>query len=53
MPAVNVSELLLVVGFVPKAAVTPPGKLDALSVTLPLNPLTGLTVTVIGLLVLP
>ena len=39
--AVNVSELVLVVGFVPNAAVTPDGKPDAESVTLPVKPLAG------------
>ena len=39
--AVNVSTLLPVVGLVAKAAVTPLGKPDAASVTLPLNPPTS------------
>jgi hypothetical protein len=45
--AVNVRTLELVVGFVPNAAVTPVGKPDAVSVTLLLNPLVGLTVMVL------
>jgi hypothetical protein len=45
--AVNVTTLVLVVGFVPKAAVTPAGRPDAASVTLPLKPLSGETVTVL------
>jgi hypothetical protein len=44
--AVNVTTLLPVVGLVPKAAVTPPGKPEAASVTLPLNPSTSATETV-------
>ena len=44
--AVNVTTLLPVVGLVPKAAVTPLGKPEAASVTLPLNPSTSATETV-------
>ena len=36
--AVNVNTLVPVVGFVPNAAVTPLGRPDAASVTLPVNP---------------
>src|SRR5215467_2469861 len=45
--AVSVSELVLVVGFVPKDAVTPLGKPEADRVTLPVKPLVGLTVIVL------
>jgi hypothetical protein len=41
--AVKVTRLLPVVGLVPKAAVTPLGKPEAESVTLPLNPFSGVT----------
>jgi len=41
--AVSVSTLVPVVGFVPNAAVTPLGRPDAASVTLPLNPPTSVT----------
>jgi hypothetical protein len=41
--AVRVSVLVEVVGFVPKVAVTPLGKPDAASVTLPENPPTSVT----------
>jgi hypothetical protein len=44
--AVSVSTLLPVVGFVPNAAVTPLGKPDAASVTLPVKPPTSVTVMV-------
>ena len=44
--AVSVSTLLPVVGLVPKAAVTPLGRPDAASVTLPLNPFAGTTAIV-------
>ena len=44
--AVRVRTLLPVVGLVPKAAVTPVGKPDAASVTLPANGLTSATVMV-------
>jgi hypothetical protein len=44
--AVSVNTLLPVVGLVPNAAVTPLGNPDAASVTLPLNPPAGVTVTV-------
>ena len=45
--AVNVNTLVPVVGFVPNVAVTPLGRPDAASVTLPLNPLTSCTVMVL------
>lgn len=45
--AVNVTELVEVVGLVPKLAVTPEGKPEADSVTLPVNPPEGVTVTVL------
>jgi hypothetical protein len=45
--AVNVTTLVLVVGFVPNAAVTPAGRPEAASVTLPLKPLRGATVIVL------
>src|SRR5690348_1143681 len=41
--AVSVSTLLPVVGFVPNVAVTPLGRPDAASVTLPVNPPTSVT----------
>lgn len=44
--AVNVSTLVLVVGFVPYVTVTPLGRPVAESVTLPVNPPTSVTVTV-------
>ena len=44
--AVNVTTLVPLVGFVPKVAVTPLGKPDAASVTLPVNPPVGVTVIV-------
>jgi hypothetical protein len=44
--AVKVTTLLPVVGLVPKAAVTPLGRPEADSVTLPLNPFTSVTVVV-------
>ena len=44
--AVSVSTLLLVVGFVANEAVTPLGKPDAASVTLPVNPPTSVTLIV-------
>lgn len=44
--AVSVSTLLLVVGLVPNEAVTPVGKPDAASVTLPVNPPTSVTLIV-------
>lgn len=46
--AVSVSTLVLVVGFVLNDAVTPEGRGDAESVTLPVNPSTGFTVIVLG-----
>ena len=45
--AVNVNTLVPVVGFVPNAAVTPLGRPDAASVTLPLNPPASVTVMVL------
>lgn len=45
--AVNVSTLVPVVGFVPNVAVTPLGRPDAASVTLPVNPPTSVTVMVL------
>jgi len=45
--AVRVSTLVPVVGLVPKVAVTPLGKPDAASVTLPENPFTSCTVMVL------
>ena len=45
--AVNVRTLEPVVGFAPKVAVTPEGRADVDSVTLPLKPLVGLTVIVL------
>ena len=45
--AVSVSTLVPVVGFVPNAAVTPLGRPDAASVTLPENPPASITVTVL------
>jgi len=45
--AVKVSTLLPVVGFVPNEAVTPLGKPDAASVTLPVNPPTPVTLIVL------
>jgi hypothetical protein len=44
--AVKVSTLAVVVGLVPYATVMPPGKPDAVSVTLPVNPFTSVTVMV-------
>lgn len=45
--AVSVNTLLPVVGLVPNPAVTPLGKPDAASVTLPVNPSTSVTVIVL------
>jgi hypothetical protein len=45
--AVNVTTLVEVVGLVPNVAVTPAGRPDADNVTLPVKPLTGVTVTVL------
>ena len=45
--AVRVSTLVPVVGFVPNVAVTPLGRPDAASVTLPVNPSTSCTVMVL------
>lgn len=50
--AVSVSKHVLVVGLVPKAAVTPLGRPVAASVTLPLNPLAPATV-IVSVLPLP
>lgn len=44
--AVKVSTLVPVVGLVPNAAVTPPGRPDAARVTLPVNPPVSVTVMV-------
>jgi len=44
---VNVKVLVVAVGFGVKLAVTPVGRPEALRVTLPLNPATGLTVIVL------
>ena len=43
----KVSRLVVVAGFVLKTALTPPGRPDAVKLTLPLNPFTGLTVMVV------
>jgi len=43
----RVSRLVAVAGFVPKRALTPLGKPDAVKFTLPLNPFTGLIVIVV------
>ena len=48
--AVRVSTLVPVVGLVAKPAVTPLGRPEAAKVTLPVNPLLGLTVIVLVLL---
>ena len=45
--AVRVSTLLPAVGFVPNEAVTPLGRPDAASVTLPVNPPTSVTLIVL------
>ena len=45
--AVNVTTLVDVVGLVPNVAVTPAGRPDADKVTLPVKPLTGVTLTVL------
>jgi hypothetical protein len=45
--AVNVTELVEVVGLVPKLAVTPDGRPDADKLTLPVNPPEGVTVIVL------
>jgi len=44
--AVKVTTLVPVAGFVPNAAVTPLGRPEAASVTLPVNPFTSVTVIV-------
>lgn len=46
--AVSVKVLVPVVGFGLNAAVTPSGRPDAASVTLPLNPFCGVTVIVLA-----
>ena len=46
LPAVKVTTLLPVVGLVPNAAVTPVGRPEAVSVTLPLKLFTSVTVMV-------
>lgn len=51
--AVNVTELVDVVGLVPKLAVTPLGRPEADSVTLPVKPPLGVTVMVLVPLLLP
>lgn len=51
--AVKVTELVDVVGLVPKFAVTPEGRPEADKVTLPVNPPDGVTVMVLLPLVLP
>ena len=51
--AENVTVLLLVVGFVPKLAVTPLGRPDAAKLTLPLKPFVPVTAIVLDPLVLP
>lgn len=43
----RVSRLVVVAGFVPKRALRPLGKPDAVKFTLPLNPFTGLIVIVV------
>lgn len=45
--AVKVTELVDVVGLVPKLAVTPDGRPEADRVTLPVNPPEGVTVIVL------
>jgi hypothetical protein len=45
--AVSVKTLVVVVGFVPNAAVTPVGMPDADKLTFPVKPLCGVTVTVL------
>ena len=45
--AASVTVLVEVVGLVPNVAVTPLGNPDAVNVTLPLNPLRGVTVIVL------
>ena len=45
--AVRVSMLVDVAGFVPKVAVTPVGRPEAERMTLPVKPLTGMTVIVV------
>lgn len=46
LPAVRVSTLLPLVGFVPKIAVTPRGRPDTARATLPVNPPSSATVMV-------
>lgn len=43
----RVRRLLVVAGFVPKVALTPVGRPDAVKFTLPLNPFRGLIVMVV------
>jgi hypothetical protein len=45
--AVSVNVLVVVAGFVPKAAVTPLGRPEADKLTLPLKPFCGVTVIVL------
>ena len=45
--AVSVKTLVVVVGFVPNAAVTPVGKPDADKLTLPVKPFCGATLMVL------
>ena len=45
--ALSVTTLVPVVGLVPNSAVTPLGRPEAAKVTLPANPFTGATVTVL------
>jgi len=45
--AVSVNVLVLVAGFGPNEAVTPPGRPDADKLTLPLNPFCGVIVIVL------
>ena len=45
----KVKRLVVVAGFVPKTALTPLGKPEAVKFTLPLNPFSGLIVIVVEL----
>lgn len=45
----KLKRLVVVAGFVPNAALTPLGKPEVVNFTLPLNPFTGLMVTVVEL----
>ena len=50
VPAADrVKRLVVVAGFVPKTALTPLGRPDAVNFTLPLNPFSGLIVIVVEL----